>query len=220
MTKPRITRIVAAIAATLALLVAAIGFLHTPMGKPWLMKVGGCPINESPASAENSRVKTVRVERGAAIAPAHAALGFQLETLDREGVRAWASDNSVQCTEKREATFFACKHVSAAALRRATGADEVDFTFRPGDRKLVSVTTYRFGLSVADARSGFDTATESLARDLGEPHTLRDAESLAAPYATASLAYRYRDLLVDVTATNLPGKGVGLMESYVSAVEM
>ncbi len=220
MTKPRIPRTLVATTATLALLVGAIGLLHTPLAKPWLMKLGGCPLDESPASAENSRVKTVRVERGTQAAPSRAALGFELETMGPDGVRAWASDNHVQCTEQREASFFACKHVSAAALHRATGADEVDFTFRPGNRKLVSVTTYRFGLSVAEARSGFDTATLRLARDLGEAHTRRDTESLTAPYATAALAYRYRDLLVDVTATNLPGKGVGLMESYVSGVEM
>ena len=78
-------------AAVIAFLIAAVGVLHTPVGRPLLAKLGvGCPITKAtPEQIDHARTIPAAAYLGKARAPARPALGFTFEgtTLaDVEGV--------------------------------------------------------------------------------------------------------------------------------------
>jgi hypothetical protein len=61
----------------------------------------------------------------------------------------------------------------------------------------------------------------SMREQLGAPTReagARTASSLAAgPMHTAIVSYRFKDYIADVSATNIPGRGLTLREHYMSA---
>jgi hypothetical protein len=85
----------------------------------------------------------------------------------------------------------------------------------------VNVTVMRYGLAGPDAARRMEDAAERLQRDLGPPDVTKgDADGTylaSAAFATAHVAYRYKDYLAEVTATNMPGHGVAVREHYMSA---
>jgi hypothetical protein len=218
----RLRKIAFGTAGTFVLATAFIGFLHTRPGRPWLMKlagVAGCPLGRAnPARVEEVRRAAVAKDRGTDPAPVRPALGFALDTTTLADVRAWEKRQGLDCAEEREGTLVKCSEVPAAAVGRPSWEGpiaEVAFGFSPRG-PLVNVATLYSRRGPEDtARIALD-AKAALERELGKPHA--DAGSFAAAGTTATLAYRFRDYEVDLTASKIPGSGYAVREQYSSAL--
>jgi hypothetical protein len=197
------------IAIAAAVLVAAIGLLHTPLGRPLMRRVGmACPARSvSPEAAEALRMRGVRGLRGRAPAPARPALGLVLDGARAADVQAWAAVRGGACTARqRPSALLTCRGVGVY--------DEVTFGFAP-DGRLVSVATMREGLPGGAAAGAFDEIRRQLAARLDDGGDLV-GELAGDPRHVARLQYRFADYLATVTAMNLSG-GVALREQYQSA---
>lgn len=196
--------------------VAAIGFLHTPAGRPLMRRLGmSCPARAvSPEAAEALRMRGVRALRGATAAPARPALGLQLDGARLPDVQRWAAARGGSCTARaRPSALVTCRQSSAAS-----GSDEVTFGFAP-DGRLVSVSRLRSGLAGTAAAGLFQDLRQALSPQLGDGAQAGEATAAAlagAPLRTARLQYRFSDYLATVTAMNLPA-GIALREQYESA---
>jgi hypothetical protein len=198
----RRAKAVKAIVASVAVVTAAMGFLHTPWGRPALMWIaqtaGGCPVGmgkATPAQIEAHRQETMKAMRGKERAPARPALGFTLMQSTRADI------TSPACKEEMKGT----------ALRCTEGTSNVLYRF---DDKgtLVAVDVMHEGGSPEDAMRRLAEVEKRLAGTLGSPQTKSDAP-LAEPYARASVEYRFHDYAADVSATNF-GDAVVVREQY------
>lgn len=226
MVSKKLRRAAIGVVLTAAGLTGVVGFLHTSMGRPWLAKVGGCPITKATAAeVEEARRMGVRATRGTKPAPERPAIGFVLEGATTDDVHAWAAKNDLSCTDKREGMLIACKAVPLSALgdrpAESGKASEVNFAFRPVDKKLVNLTVVSFNLPSEVAAARMKGTADRLERTLGAPDTA--AGEIAASnfarggYATATVQYRFSDFMAEVTATSFGERGVALREHYVSA---
>lgn len=201
-----------------------VGVLHTSLGRPLLMRLGGCPISIAPqADVEKARREALERERGAALSPEKLALGFMLSSTTLHEVEAWADANGLPCKRKREDAVLVCNDVPARAFKASLGsatASEVLFSFRLADKKLLSVSVWRYGLAGDAASTELGLLSRGLKSKLGEPQ--RDlggrgaADLTASAYATTVIDYKFRDYTASVSTTNIPGKGVELHEEYLA----
>lgn len=211
---------------SLATFVVAGALLHAPFARPWLAKVGGCPVgNASAAEIESVRLSAVAKTRGDVVAPARPALGFVLDETTPEAVHAWAKRHDVTCDVKRDGLFVSCRDVPLVALEADEGREgsvsDVSFAFRPSDRTLVNVTATTFALTPREAAARTAASAASLRTTLGAPTSEAGQATEEAlgrgGYATAIVAYRFSDLLADVTTTSFDRTGVTVREHYLSA---
>jgi len=197
-----------------ALFVVAMGFLHTPYGRPLMRRLGmRCPARDiSPTVAEALRLRGVRALRGARPALVRPALGLQLDQARLGDARGWAAARGGTCAARaRPSALLTCRDVS--------GYDEITFGFAP-DGRLVSASALREGMPAGQAARLFDRLRRDLGRQLGtEGEVAGDAvpAALAAgPLRVVRVQHRFSDYLATVTAMNLP-QGVAVREQYVSA---
>jgi len=189
----------------LAVMVAATAALHTPLGRPLLRRLGGCPVPAAtPAQVEAAQARAFRSLRGISAAPARPALGFTLERTTAEEVRRWAAQEGARCQERRGGAVLICAGGGAY--------DEVAFGFRLRDRRLVNLSTLRTGLASGDAAARMRDLAARLQRVLGAP-----AASAIGPPAVVS--WRYSDYLAEVIEMPIEGRGDALREHYMSALE-
>lgn len=198
------------------------GFLHTKAGRPLLARLGvGCPVKASPEAVEAARLNSARAQRGTEAAASRPALGFALDTMSLADVKAWASQQHVSCEDVR-AGLLRCTDVPVAALG-GTGPviNKLDLGFSLANQHLVNISAWRNGLSSEAAVAQMDAVVASMKERVGEPTTeagSRSASYLASgPLHTAMVEYRYKDYIADVSATNVPGRGLSLREHYMSA---
>jgi hypothetical protein len=210
----------------LAGVIAAVGLLHTPLLRPFVMGSGGCPMGGrklSTVQAEVARKGAIREERGSDRAPQRPALVFALDATSMQDARTWASDHHVHCERARDALLH-CPHVPSEALGLPPSPDttaDLSLEFDLHDR-LVNVTTFRTHLHADCAARTASEIESSLTGRLGPPAKAGgafDPERLSRPaaYSVATRRYRFADYLADVTAMNMPTTGVALREQYMSA---
>jgi len=224
MARASLIRVSIYVASGLAVLTLLVGVLHTPLGRPLLARLGvGCPVQASPEDVERARVKSARATRGTEASPAQPALGFVLDKMTEEDARSWADREHVSCESQRGGSLLTCKDVPGSALSGRAGGpiDELALAFSPGSKRLVNIATAQYGLDGTTAAQQMQDVVASLERQLGKP--TREAGERSArylsggPLRTALVRYRFTDYQADVTATNLPGKGMMLREHYMSA---
>jgi hypothetical protein len=198
---------------------AVIGVMHMPMFRSVLMRVGGCPVARvTPEQVEQAQTRALQTLRGAEPAHARPALGFSFTTTTIDDVRAWARDHHIVCEASRKDSLLKCDAVPVNALTPGGGGtfDEVAFGFRLADHRLLNVTTLSTGLTAREASARFAATAERLSDALGEP----PLHSLPAidwdPHAPVYVTYRYSNYIAELTAMELPGRGVLLREHYVS----
>jgi hypothetical protein len=200
-------------------LTGLIGALHMPWARPLLMQVGGCPVVTDPIAIERARHEGALARRGTEPAPTRIVRGFRLGEDSSVQVQAWANAHEVRCTSEREGTWLLCENVPASALGMSSGPMRVDFTFRSADNRLLSVATYRQAPDVSANAEAFRAAAADLEALFGDP-TFRGGEPGGTEaYATATIAYRYSDLVIDLTNTAIPTRGSSVLESYVLATD-
>lgn len=223
----RLRRAAIAIGGFLTVCTVAVGVLHTPLARPLLMRLGGCPMagaHMTPAQMDTARSLAVSASRGTRIAPFRPALGFALDATTLPEVHAWAAREHVDCEDAR-AGFVTCSHVDPIAIGRPAieGAiDELDLGFDVRGH-LVNVTTLRSHMRSDDAAKAARDMALWLSAKLGPADRANggafDARRLAVAGvdSLATVGYRYRDYFADVMAMNLPASGASVREHYMSA---
>lgn len=218
----RFTRRRIAVAVGLPLLaVGLIGLAHLPFARSLLAGAGGCPAafaRATPAELEKTRGEAVMALRTDRIAAGHSALRFTLGQSTKSEVMDWARASGATCSEEMKGAAVRCKGVASQAVRApASGLafSDVFFRFDTHDA-LMAVDAMHEGAPADQAVRYFEEASRKLATDFGPPtpSPMPTAESLAEPYTRAAFEYRFRDLAVDLTATNLGATGVVIREQY------
>ncbi len=215
----------AATVAVLCLGTAAVGAMHTHGGRLLLARLGvSCPINTvSAAKVLAVREYAVSRARGSAPAPSRPALGLQLDVSTEAQVSAWAARTHSQCDAiVRGYHFLRCRGVPAAAVGEAgPPVSEMWFSFGPGNT-LVALNLYRRGMTEAQVRQTWRSATERLQLSLGPPTQATGDATLTrvvtGPVAVARVHYAYTDYIAEITASHMPYGGLAVREQYMSAV--
>jgi hypothetical protein len=206
--------------ASLASAVGLIGVLHMPFARGLLRAAGGCPVGHSSvAEREPARQAALARERGQDLAPARPALGFALDQMSREEVRAWAERSHVDCENVKD-NLLRCADVPASAvgLDANDGAISV-LTFGFGPKGVLrDVSTMRMNTASAPARA----AVSRLEAAVGAPQVATgsfDDTNLArlGAESLSQVRYRYRDYFADVIAMRLQADGLVVREHFMSA---
>jgi hypothetical protein len=212
-----------------AMLLGVTGLLHAPFARPLLARINGkagvCPVlvGASPQALEEHRAAAVKPlgEKTATRAPTRAALAFTLSTTTRADVAAWTAAQHLGCKDEIAGTALRCTDVDPKALDDgAVPIDDLFFVFEPSG-KLVALDVMHRGASAEDASKLLDDAATRLVRVLGAPPTSTSGDRTStyltsAPMVQSGLEYRFRDLAVDVSATNFGDRGVIVREQYRS----
>ena len=222
MKRALLKKVVIYVASALAGLTLLIGFLHTKAGRPLLARLGvGCPMKASPEAVEAARLGSARTQRGTEAAASRPALGFALDSMTLRDVKAWAEQKHVPCDELRVG-LMRCTDVPAVAVGSSGPAiHQLDFGFAPATERLVNVSAWRNGMTGAVAAAQLTAVVDKMREQLGAP--TREAGSRTAGYLasgamhTATVEYRFKDYIADVSATNIPGHGLLMREHYMSA---
>jgi len=204
----------------LAAATLVMGILHLPAARPLLLLIGACPVGRASASEiEEARGIALRALRGDTRAPARPALSFDLERTTLDDVRGWARARGIGCDLSRESTLLVCSRVPAPALRSTSLQliDEVAFVFRVRDRRLVNVTTLTTGVAPTGAADSFAAIAHGLASTLGTPEASRVPPAQWDGTRPVFVRYRYADYIADLSAMQLPGRGIVMREQYMSA---
>jgi hypothetical protein len=225
----RIRRWVLGTVGTMALSTAAIGALHMPFARSFMMRLGGCPmagVHMTAAETDTARhmglAENPVASLNAGSAPVRPALGFQLDATTLADVHAWASRVHVDCDDIRDGVVK-CTDVSPSAVSRSGNEghiDELVLAFNPRGR-LVNITALRSHLKPGSAAQAAQQIASALASELGTAKTAGgfDAERLskAGAESLGVVSYRFTNYVANVTAMNLPGSGASVREHYMSA---
>lgn len=213
-------RVLAAIGLPL-LAVGLIGLAHLPFARSLLAAAGGCPAafaRATPAELERTRGEAVKPLRTDRIAAGHGALRFTLGVSTKSEVMDWATAAGATCSEEMKGAAARCKGVGGEAVHApAAGLAFSDVFFRFDTQgTLMAVDAMHEGAPADQAIHYFEAASRKLATDFGPPtpSPMPTAESLGEPYTRAAFEYRFRDLAVDLTATNFGATGVVVREQY------
>src|SRR3954470_20290323 len=108
--KRALARLIKIVAGTAIVAGAALGFAHTPAGRPLLASVtrmahGRCPLGYDepmdPAKRERAQRNFAQTHRGGSRAQSRLALGFELGRTTRAGVVAALAERGIQCLAGR-----------------------------------------------------------------------------------------------------------------------
>jgi len=201
---------------------ALIGLLHMPVARTLLARIGGCPFaGATPQEVERAQDRAFQVLRGSSPARHRPAMGFALETTTRKEIERWTRAHGLSCESSQGDTLVTCERVPAGALiPGATGRfDQLAFGFRLADHRLVNVSSLTIGLEPGAAAGLLTSAASRLEAALGAPANKRLPPADWDAQGPAYVAYRYSDYLAEVSAMNLPGRGVALREQYLSMRE-
>jgi hypothetical protein len=222
MTRAKLKKVAIYTVSVLAGLILLTGFLHTKAGRPLLARLGlRCPVKASPEAVEAARRNAARTLRGTETAASRPALGFALDSMTLSDVKTWAAQKNVSCDELRVG-LMRCTDVPSLAVG-STGPviNRLDFGFAPATEHLVNVSAWRSGMTGDAAAAQLSAVVGQMKEQLGIPtHEAgsRTAGYLASgPMHTATVEYRFKDYIADVSATNIPGRGLLMREHYMSA---
>jgi hypothetical protein len=210
-------------AAAPCLLVAALGWMHTPAARPVLRALGlPCPVKSATAAQVSAlRERGLQGLRGERPAPSRPSPGLQLGTTE-QAAREWAARSGGACEEVVKGyRFLRCRALPAAALGiEGPAVSELWLSFGPRGT-LIGIDVYRRGLDGPGEVAAFEGAAARLERALGKPPIrIGDASPAALfanAYSTARVQYRYADYVATVTAANLPHAGLAVREQYLDA---
>jgi len=214
---------VVATATTLAALTGVIGYAHTPGGRfllGYLPGAGACPVGPaSPEQVDRARARGLQRVRGAELASARPALGFDLQRMQRADVEAWATRHQVRC-EAASALTTTCAAVPARALAGAThDVDQLHLT-HDASGALVGVEAMRRSLDFGEAVALVDERLEALNRATGgraERSGSTTGEHLGGGVARRARGeLRFADFRAVVTAMNQGGATPVVRERYQS----
>lgn len=165
----------------------------------------------SPEALESSRAPALQAVRGTAstAAPTRDAMGFALDRTTRSELLATASAQKGSCAEEAE-----------GALVRCTFADREELVARfTPQHVLVGLDRVRYGLDGDAAAKELGRVRAAQVAAYGAPHRQwgeATAAYLGAPLRQTGVEYRFSDLLIDVTATQMAQDGVVLREQVRS----
>lgn len=196
--------------------VALVGVMHLPIARPILELFAGlCPVNSVSADDVEALQQTASSAlRGTAPVPSRDTLGLQLLLGGRGRVDAWRRASDSRCEQfTRGFAYVDCEPIDTDAGERRM----IVSLDRAGQTRSVDFISP--SASSAQSAAQAERIARELARRFGAPHEAAGeffAAYLQLPFRSASASYRFSDALVMVRATNIPGSGVLVEESYVS----
>lgn len=222
----RVKKVATSIALVAIASIGVMGFLHTKMGKPLLMKLGGCPVgNVSAQDMEEVRAKAFAASQPATETPPPSmfALGFELDKATIKDVTAWAASHNITCDDSREGSVLVCANVSAKDVPIPEDSNvpftELTFGFRASDKALYTVTGWRQDVSPEAAAAAMTTVGTKMVSVLGQPHVFQGKPTstfLASEgMPTSVISYKFTGYTASVSASKMPA-GVWVREVYVS----
>jgi hypothetical protein len=236
MTSPNVRKAQRAIARGLGFLTIAtvlIGLAHTKPARPLMAMMGrslgmratgGCPLGYDKKATPEERTAGLRQfaasHRGAEVANARPALGFDLDHATIAEVQSWARDHGVTCSEKnRSGHDLECTDVPSGSQVAARSTIWLDFD---SSGHLDSVMSMRRDPNAAAVESAFESARKNLETNAGPPTLVGEGSpeklSSAALYQ-ASAEYRFKNYYAVVRATNVGGGTYLLTEEYRALVD-
>gem|GEM_PF-4570475 len=183
-------------------LVAAAAVSHLPSLRRYLPV--GCPVARDAATLEAGRRSAVGRLRGAEEAPRRTFAGY---TLGQTAPEALPSS----CVWEIPRGLARCPREVVGLMHQGTS------TVRFDGHAMVGLDRQSERLSVAEAVARFSSQQQELYQELGAAHEgdgAVDPVALARPYAHASLRYRFRDVVIELSVTNL-GDGIVVREQYL-----
>jgi hypothetical protein len=203
-------------AASVCAAVGLVGIMHLPIARPVLQLFAGlCPVN----SVSADLVETLQTSASANLGgtepiPSRDTFALRMLFGGREAVDAWRTTSRTNCEEfTRGFAYVDCDQIPTDMGERHL---IVSFD-RAGQSRSVDVISASESPAGAAARAEMIVA--ALAHHLGSPHERSGhfaADYLDAPFRSASVVYRYSNAVVTLRATNVPGSGVLVEETYVS----
>lgn len=224
---PTVLRAVAVVAGAATLFVGAVGFAHTPSGRPLLRALRGssCPLGlGAPLTAEQSeagRQRALLAFKGEVRASARPALGFVLGETTKADVERWVAAHGVVCRPDGPTTLT-CKDVPAGALPAPhdAHATSVSLRWNPAGLLVAAVTT-RSGIGADEAARMHAAIAGDVRRAAGSPSIVLGeptAEYLATSLHQVRTEFRFSDYRAEVLATRV-GSEVVLSEEYQSIAD-
>ncbi len=214
-----IRRVLAVLGALAGGALLAVGLLHTPLGRSWLARLGGCPVrNSDSAAVQRNAQLAVAADRGDTLATTRPALGFALERTRRADLENWARAHGLSCEATHNGSLFQCKRVPALALPQPGGMvgtiDDLTFAFRD-DGTLWTVSAWSFGLSgvaaAERARAVLTTMPDAPSNSYGRLDDL----GRERPGLGFGAKYGCQNYVINLVATNTK-RGVMLQQQYSS----
>ena len=179
-----------------------------------------CPFaSQDPRALEDQRRAGVAPLRGERPAPSEAKVAgaFELEKTSPAEVRSREERGGAQCEEELGGALLRC--ISGASATPQSRAQEVSSElvarFDPEGR-LVGVDRVTYGVSsvraseALDSRRGGGSPWGAPSHEWGES----SASYLGSPLRQAGVTYRFSDVAVDVTVTNMGERGLLLREQW------
>jgi len=225
MRRPLLARSLAFAAGSTVAVVAFIGLLHMPVARPLLMSLEAwCPVLNVPATqVEAMQAAAAGALMGTEPAPSRESTALRLVFGSAADADAWARARSFACeTESRGFEYRWCRRVPASALGRIdvdAAQDREVVIARDSNGRTRAVDILARTSAGAAATALAQTAALDLRAVLGEPterYGSFDADALSEPFGSASMRYAFSDVVVTLTATNIPGSGVAVREQYLA----
>jgi len=199
--RPRWRRRVTIAVGALAAATALVALAHAGPFKKGLRAVGGCPVGATLTAEEHDafRVAQTRGLAGEAVAPGRGVgdLGVELGRSTKDDVRRWAAARSAHCEASHADTSLTCEGVAGLE-----GVHDVFFRFDASNR-VVAADIMHAASSPDDGARLLARVAQDLRATHGAPSSSQGeltAAALADPGSAATVAYRFRDLAIDVTA--------------------
>jgi len=226
----RLVRAAASLGLSAAVLVGAVGFAHTPAGRPMLRALGrvvhgGCPLGYdralTPADRERAAHVFARNHHGDRTAPQRPALGFALDKTTRAEIIATMAKQGVACSAARGAADLTCTNVPSETLAGASltpPTRNLWFTFG-AKQQLLSLVSISRAPAAAPISDAFLAAERTISEQAGAPtqtHGGTAPEALAAGLLSQESAeFRFANYYALARASNL-GESYLLTEEYRS----
>ncbi len=179
-----------------------------------------CPFaNPDPRALEDQRRAGVALLRGERPAPAEAWIAgdFELEKTSPAEVRSREERDGALCQEELAGALLRCvvESSSFAPARAQEASSELVARFDPKGR-LVGVDRVTYGVSSTRASAALASGGRDGQRWGIPSHAWGEtnADYLSAPLRQAGVAYRFSDVAVDVTVTNMGARGLLLREQW------
>ncbi|MFO0677323.1 MAG: hypothetical protein U0169_12380 [Polyangiaceae bacterium] len=230
----RRSKILAAVIGLPVMYVGAVGFAHTPKGRPLLPYLGlggavtgGCPVDKyaTPETMEKHRFEAMQLLKGDGKAASVDALGFVLGKTTKDDLEAWAKAKHVTCTSRPKDLAIDCQDVPANVFQPAfgTGFDSMFLRFDTQTPPRLAAIDAQVRDTSDDAHAavaGYEGIAKQLETRLGPPTTVRGEHSSeflkGAPFRMGLLEYRFDDLAVDVSTLSMNEGRVLLRVQYRS----
>ncbi len=191
--------------------------LAMPQSRDLLLRImAGCPI----VAASPEAVEDARVQHGGRLAGTDATddvslFGFTLGATRQADVMAWAASSGAECKEKPG--FLRCS-LSQDPFDNSAQPSTLTFRFEPTAQRLTHIGRRHYAVAFTEAKRIF-AARQATFRSRFDSHAQEHGSLFESgedrPYGNQALRAHFQNVLFDLNAVSIPGRGVVLRERAV-----